>query len=103
VLVVEDEANIRELVCLHLDLEHLAFVEAAQGDVALKLARDQRFDLVILDLMLPGLDGVTVCRAIRPNKYCGTERVAIDSASVTAGDASGLSQRTRSSCSRVRW
>ena len=65
VLVVEDEANIRELVCLHLDLEHLAYVQAAQGDVALKLAREQRFDLVILDLMLPGLDGVTVCRAIR--------------------------------------
>ena len=65
VLVVEDEANIRELVCLHLDLENLAHVEAAQGDIALKLAREQRFDLVILDLMLPGLDGVTVCRAIR--------------------------------------
>src|SRR6186997_2644973 len=65
VLVVEDEANIRELVCLHLDLENLAYVQAAQGDIALKLAREQRFALVILDLMLPGLDGVTVCRAIR--------------------------------------
>ena len=65
VLVVEDEANIRELVCLHLDLENFAYVQAAQGDIALKLAREQRFDLVILDLMLPGLDGVTVCRAIR--------------------------------------
>lgn len=65
VLVVEDEANIRELVCLHLGLEHLASVEAAAGDVGLRLAREQRFDLVILDLMLPGLDGVTVCRAIR--------------------------------------
>ena len=65
VLVVEDEANIRELVCLHLGLEHLACVQAAEGDVALRLAKEQRFDLVILDLMLPGLDGVTVCRAIR--------------------------------------
>jgi DNA-binding response OmpR family regulator len=65
VLVVEDEAHIRELVCLHLGLEHLSCVEAAAGDVALKLAKEQRFDLVILDLMLPGLDGVTVCRAIR--------------------------------------
>ena len=65
ILVVEDEANIRELVCLHLGLEHFACVQAAEGDTALRLARDQRFDLVILDLMLPGLDGVTVCRAIR--------------------------------------
>ena len=65
VLVVEDEVHIRELVCLHLHLEDLACVEAAEGDAGLRLAREQRFDLVILDLMLPGLDGVTVCRAIR--------------------------------------
>jgi two-component system OmpR family response regulator/two-component system alkaline phosphatase synthesis response regulator PhoP len=65
VLVVEDEANIRELVTLHLRLEQLTAVEAADGTTALELARTRRFDLVILDLMLPGLDGVTVCRAIR--------------------------------------
>jgi len=62
---VEDEANIRELVCLHLGLERLACVQAADGTVGLRLAKEQHFDLVILDLMLPGLDGVTVCRAIR--------------------------------------
>jgi DNA-binding response OmpR family regulator len=65
VLVVEDERNIRELVCLHLGLEHLECVQAADGNEGLRLARERRFDLVILDLMLPGLDGVTVCRAIR--------------------------------------
>jgi two-component system OmpR family response regulator/two-component system alkaline phosphatase synthesis response regulator PhoP len=65
VLLVEDEANIRELVALHLRLEHVAPVEIADGNAALDLARQRRFDLVILDLMLPGLDGVTVCRAIR--------------------------------------
>jgi two-component system OmpR family response regulator/two-component system alkaline phosphatase synthesis response regulator PhoP len=65
VLVVEDEANIRELVALHLRLEHAEPVEAADGNGALALARQQRFDLVILDLMLPGIDGMTVCRAIR--------------------------------------
>src|SRR5687768_887046 len=65
VLVVEDEANIRELVALHLRLEHAEPVEASDGTIALDLARQRKFDLVILDLMLPGLDGVTVCRAIR--------------------------------------
>jgi DNA-binding response OmpR family regulator len=65
VLVVEDEANIRELVSLHLRLENVIPIEAADGNTALDLARQRRFDLVILDLMLPGLDGVTVCRAIR--------------------------------------
>ena len=65
ILVVEDESNIRELVSLHLRLEELTPVEAADGTSGLDLARGRRFDLVILDLMLPGLDGVTVCRAIR--------------------------------------
>jgi two-component system OmpR family response regulator len=65
VLVVEDEASIRELVSLHLQLEGLAPTEAIDGDSGLTLARSRRFDLIILDLMLPGLDGVTICRAVR--------------------------------------
>src|SRR5690349_21376830 len=65
VLIVEDETNIRELVSLHLRLEHAAPVEAAEGHRALELARERRFDLIILDLMLPGIDGLALCRAIR--------------------------------------
>ena len=65
VLVIEDEARIRELVSLHLQLEGLAPTEATDGDTGLSLARSRRFDLIVLDLMLPGLDGVTICRAIR--------------------------------------
>jgi DNA-binding response OmpR family regulator len=65
VLVVEDERNIRELVCLHLGLENYECVQAGDGEEALKLARTRHFDLILLDVMLPGLDGVTVCRAIR--------------------------------------
>lgn len=69
VLVVEDEVNIRELVCLHLRLEHFTCVEAESGTSGLELARSRTFDLIILDLMLPGLDGVTVCRAIRRESH----------------------------------
>jgi DNA-binding response OmpR family regulator len=65
VLVVEDEAHIRELVTLHLRLEGLSPSEASDGESGLSQARAQPFDLIILDLMLPGIDGVTVCRAIR--------------------------------------
>jgi DNA-binding response OmpR family regulator len=65
ILVVEDEAHIRELVCLHLGLERFDCVEAADGNAALQLAKERRFNLIILDLMLPGVDGVTVCEAIR--------------------------------------
>ena len=65
VLVVEDEANIRELISLHLRLEKMDPTEAPDGTAGLELGRGRRFDLVILDLMLPGLDGVTLCRALR--------------------------------------
>jgi two-component system OmpR family response regulator/two-component system alkaline phosphatase synthesis response regulator PhoP len=62
---VEDERNIRELVSLHLGLEGYECIALENGLEALdRLGRD-RFDLVVLDLMIPGLDGVSVCRAIR--------------------------------------
>ncbi|MCX6549772.1 MAG: response regulator, partial [Acidobacteria bacterium] len=64
-LVVEDEPRIRELVAFHLRLEGLECTETGDGEEALRLARAEHFDLIILDLMLPGVDGVTVCRAIR--------------------------------------
>jgi two-component system OmpR family response regulator/two-component system alkaline phosphatase synthesis response regulator PhoP len=71
VLVVEDDPHIRELVLLHLRLEGLEVAWAADGTEGLRLARAQRPDLAILDIMLPGLDGVTVLRAIRRDTEIG--------------------------------
>jgi two-component system OmpR family response regulator/two-component system alkaline phosphatase synthesis response regulator PhoP len=71
VLVVEDEKNIRDLVCLHLGVEGYDCVPVADGREAMLLASEKPFDLIILDLMLPGMDGVTITRAIRrhgPNR-----------------------------------
>src|SRR5262245_37258015 len=65
VLVVEDEPNIRDLIALHLKLEGLTPIAVGDGNEGLSVARAEPFDLVVLDLMLPGLDGITVCRAIR--------------------------------------
>ncbi len=65
VLVVEDEKNIRDLVCLHLGVEGFTCVPAASGTEALQLVEHQPFDLIVLDLMLPGVDGLSVCRAVR--------------------------------------
>jgi two-component system, OmpR family, alkaline phosphatase synthesis response regulator PhoP len=65
VLVVEDDQNIRDLVELHLRLEGWSPAGAADGESGLRTAQDEPFDVIVLDLMLPGLDGVTVCRAIR--------------------------------------
>jgi DNA-binding response OmpR family regulator len=71
VLVVEDDQHIRELVALHLGLEGLVPVQSGDGTEGLILARSEPFDLIVLDLMLPGLDGVTLCRAIRREKLNG--------------------------------
>jgi two-component system, OmpR family, KDP operon response regulator KdpE len=65
ILVVEDEPNIRDLVCLHLGLEGHECVPVADGKEAMALASEKLFDLIILDLMLPGVDGVTITRALR--------------------------------------
>jgi len=64
-LVVEDEPHIRELVALHLGLEGLHVTQVGAGDEALRFTESEPFDLVVLDLMLPKVDGVTVCRSIR--------------------------------------
>jgi two-component system OmpR family response regulator/two-component system alkaline phosphatase synthesis response regulator PhoP len=65
VLVVEDEPNIRELVCLHLKHEGYVCDAEADGQSAFERARSQRYDLLVLDVMLPGLDGLSLCRAVR--------------------------------------
>jgi len=65
VLVVEDEPHIRELVCLHLGLEGYQCEGVGDGRAALQRAEAQPFDLLVLDVMLPGLDGLALCRAVR--------------------------------------
>jgi len=62
---VEDEPNIRELVCLHLGLEGYACEGVGDGQEALVRAEADRFDLLVLDVMIPGLDGLSLCRAVR--------------------------------------
>src|SRR4029079_19667777 len=69
VLVVEDDPHIRELVLLHLGLEGLEPTSAGDGTEGLQKARNGAYDLIVLDVMLPGLDGVTVCRAIRREQH----------------------------------
>lgn len=65
VLIVEDDAHIRDLIVLHLGLEGFETEAVGDGREALARANQTGFDLIILDLMLPGLDGVSICRAVR--------------------------------------
>jgi DNA-binding response OmpR family regulator len=65
VLVVDDEASVREVLSQYLELEGYVVLQAASGLEALRLAQAQPPDLIVLDLMLPGIDGIDVCRRLR--------------------------------------
>jgi len=65
ILVVEDEADILELIRYNLDKEGYQVLTAATGEQAMAAARTRPPDLVVLDLMLPGIDGLEVCRLLR--------------------------------------
>jgi DNA-binding response OmpR family regulator len=64
-LIVEDETHIRELVCGHLDSEGYRCATAANGPRALELLQSRPFALVVLDVMLPGVSGLEICRRLR--------------------------------------
>ena len=65
VLVVEDEESLLFTLAHNLKREGYAVITAARGDDALRLAREKHPDLIVLDLMLPGVDGIQVCRLLR--------------------------------------
>jgi len=65
ILVVDDDPKIVEIVSLYLKREGYRVLAAYDGRQALEMAREKRPDLIVLDLMLPGLDGMDVCRLLR--------------------------------------
>jgi DNA-binding response OmpR family regulator len=65
ILIVEDDAHIAELLRLHLRDEGYEVVHAADGDDGLRLLEGGGWDLLVLDLMLPGVDGLEICRRAR--------------------------------------
>ena len=64
-LLVESEPGVRQLLRTHLELAGFALEEIADGRVALERLRAVPYDLIILDALIPNLDGVTLCRAAR--------------------------------------
>lgn len=83
ILLVEDEENIRNVVKLNLEMEEFEVVSTDNGKDALKYFKDQHFDLIILDVMLPEVDGFQVCEQIR------LTNMEVPVIFLTAKDASG--------------
>lgn len=65
ILLVEDESDLRELIKMNLELESLKVIAVRDGIEAVSRFKEENFDLVILDIMLPGMDGIAVCENIR--------------------------------------
>ena len=67
ILIAEDEYKIREVLCDYFRSKGDVPFEAENGEKALEMAQGLEFDAVLLDIMMPGLDGFSVCRALRKN------------------------------------
>ncbi|GAA0364325.1 response regulator transcription factor [Bacillus horti] len=68
VLVVDDEDRIRRLLRMYLEREGFSIEEAENGEEALEKALAQDYDCIMLDLMMPGIDGIEVCQRLREKK-----------------------------------
>jgi two-component system alkaline phosphatase synthesis response regulator PhoP len=75
VLVIDDEQDLIELVRYNLEKDGFEVVGALDGENGLRIARERKPDLVIVDLMLPGLDGLEVCRVLRGDER--TSRIPV--------------------------
>jgi len=68
ILIVDDEDRIRRLLRMYLERENYIIDEASNGEEALELSLNNEYSLILLDLMMPGLDGLEVCRELRKHK-----------------------------------
>lgn len=65
ILIVDDEPDLLSVLHFGLEIEGFEVIDASDGEQALSMARDQKPDLIVLDLMLPRIDGYKVCRALK--------------------------------------
>jgi len=86
ILVVEDEEDIRELVEYNLRKEGYRPMGVASGEEAMAAARTGSYELVLLDLMLPGVDGLTVCRKLKANSETAGTPIIMLTAKGEEGD-----------------
>ena len=88
ILIVEDEANIRELLRLYLEREGYTVIEAENGVEGIKQWKSEKPDMILLDVMMPVMDGWTVCKEIRAES--DVPIIMITAKGETADRVSGL-------------
>ncbi|MEY2689969.1 MAG: hypothetical protein RL375_4169 [Pseudomonadota bacterium] len=96
VLTIEDQVDIRRLIRLTLELKGHTVLEASDGAEGLAMAQAHRPDLILLDVMMPGMDGLTVCRTLAADEQLRRIPVVMLSALGTADDVqAGLKSGAR--------
>ncbi len=91
ILVVEDDEDIQELLRYHLQKEGFRVTIAGDAETALQKARDEGFDLILLDLMLPGMDGMELCRVFQTDvRTCATPIIMVTAKGEEADIVAGL-------------
>jgi len=76
ILIVEDEATLRETLAYNLTNEGYQVEKSGDGAEALEMARAEKFDLIVLDILLPNLDGLSFCRILRKEQSTPTPALA---------------------------
>ncbi len=92
VLIVEDQADVRDVIRISLEMEDFAIHEAADGHAALQQAARVRPDLMLLDVMMPGLDGLQVCQRVRADPALKRTKIVMLTARDQARDRQAAAQ-----------
>ena len=83
VLVVDDEENIRKIVRTYAEFERFEVFEAENGMRAVELCRSNDYDFIIMDIMMPGMDGFETSRTVTSQKLQGSPPIVMCSANAT--------------------
>ena len=86
ILLIEDEADMVYALTLQLEAVHYEVLSAADGQVGLDMARKEKPDLIILDLMLPRMDGYKICKTLKSNPHMAELKICFISAKTKPED-----------------
>jgi CheY-like chemotaxis protein len=105
ILVADDDGHIREVVRFALEKAGHRVIEAADGLAALRAAAEQSIDAVVLDIVMPELDGIEVCRKLRAEAPCRSSScpAATTSSTACSGSSSAPTTTSPSPSARASW